>query len=111
MLLRSGTIIVYKKAPNNKRLANTPVFISRELAAFFKIPAGTMMSKIEACKRMVIDVNPQFLRCKDCNERRYMDAKKNSKFRSLLQILKIPDNIVLSYFSLQKYLNFHLYNN
>ena len=83
--------------PRVPSIFERPVQITDELCKFLTKPAGTLMSRSEVTKAVNVYVKEKNLKEKHAIK---PDA-------ALKKLLAVPDNVELTYFNLQKYLNHH----
>jgi len=79
-----------------------PTLISSELAAFLDLPVGTLMARTSATKEITKYVHAHSL-LRESNKR-YIEVHKDAKLQALL---RVPKEVDLSYFNLQKFMTVH----
>lgn len=79
-----------------------PTQISSELAAFFSMPAGSLMARTEATKGITKYVKAHSLQRE--SNRRIIEVHNDATLQALL---RVPVGTELSYFNLQKFMTAH----
>jgi upstream activation factor subunit UAF30 len=77
-----------------------PTRISDELASFLEKPAGTEMARTEVTREINVYIRNHNLQDK-------ANGRKINPDKPLTQLLKVSDNVELTYFNLQKYMGPH----
>lgn len=79
-----------------------PTKMSTELCAFFDMPAGSLMARTDATKGITKYVKEHTLQRAD--NKRFIEVHRDAKLKKLL---KVADDVELSFFNLQTYMTKH----
>ena len=79
-----------------------PTKMSAELSAFFDMPAGSLMARTDATKGITKYVREHTLQRAD--NKRFIEVHRDAKLKKLL---KVPDDVELSFFNLQTFMTKH----
>jgi len=90
------------KAAAEPKAVKKPTKMSAELCTFFDMPAGSLMARTDATKGITKYVKEHTLQRPD--NKRFIEVHRDTKLKKLL---KVADDVELSFFNLQTYMTKH----